>query len=375
MPDPVAAAEGPIAAGSSRLDYLPIAEHGVIGDLHSVALVGTDGTIDWFCPGRFDGPSVFASILDKDRGGHWRIAPAFAGGTSKQLYFPDTNVLITRFLTPEGVVEMQDFMPVSEPGSEHRPRIIRRLMAVRGAMTLRLELEPRFDYGRGEHETHVFEGGVVFHGPELSLALDSAVSLARTEQGVDAEFTLRERETATFTLESVDESYETHIHSEDETRELFERTVDYWRRWVRHCRYEGRWREMVYRSALTLKLLTYQPTGAIVAAPTTSLPEQLGGVRNWDYRYTWIRDAAFSLYALLTLGFTEEAEAFMDWLDDRLTERMEGESGPLQIMYGIDGRSELPEVILDHFEGYRGSRPSGSATGPRISSNSTSTAR
>jgi len=356
MTDPVAA-EGPIAADSSRPHYLPIAEHGVIGDLHSVALVGTDGTIDWYCPGRFDAPSVFASILDQDQGGFWRIAPAVPDGTSKQLYFPDTNVLITRFLTPEGVVEMQDFMPVSERGGEHRQRVIRRLMAVRGAMSLRLELEPRFDYGRGDHETHVFDGGVVFHAPGLSLALDSAVALARTERGVEAEFALREGETATFTLESVDETYETHVHSEVETRELFERTVEYWRGWVRHCRYQGRWREMVYRSALTLKLLTYQPTGAIVAAPTTSLPEQLGGVRNWDYRYTWIRDAAFSLYALLTLGFTEEAEAFMDWLDARLTERMEGESGPLQIMYGIDGRSELPEVILDHLEGYRGSRP------------------
>ncbi|HEY7198370.1 MAG TPA: glycoside hydrolase family 15 protein [Gaiellaceae bacterium] len=342
------------AAGSG---YLPIAEHGIIGDLHSVALVGTDGTIDWYCPGRFDGPSVFASILDKDNGGYWRIAPAMEGCTAKQLYFPDTNVLITRFLTPEGVVEMQDFMPVSEPGREHRQRLIRRLVAVRGELHLRLELEPRFDYARATHETHIFDGGVVFHSPDLSLALDSAVALEPTEQGVAAAFTLREGQAKAFTLESVDDEYETHVHSEDETRELFERTVAIWRRWLRQCQYQGRWREMVYRSALTLKLLTFQPTGAIVAAATTSLPEQIGGERNWDYRFTWIRDAAFSLYALLRLGFTEEAEAFTDWLGERLRERMHGESGPLQIMYGIDGRSDLEEIHLDHLEGYEGSSP------------------
>ncbi len=344
-------------ATRSETGYLPIAEHGIIGDLHSIALVGTDGTIDWYCPGRFDAPSVFASLLDKDKGGFWRIAPAVPAGTSKQLYFPDTNVLMTRFLTPEGVVEMQDFMPVSEAGRVHRQRIIRRLIAVRGELHLRLELEPRFDYARAEHETHVFESGVVFHGPDLSLALDSAVALGKTEQGVEATFALREGETATFTLESVDEAYETHKHSEEETRELFDRTVDYWRKWLRPCRYEGRWREMVHRSGLTLKLLTYEPTGAILAAATTSLPEQIGGERNWDYRFTWIRDAAFSVYALLRLGFKEEAEAFMGWLQNRLNETAEGASGPLQIMYGIDGRSDLEETILDHLEGYEGSGP------------------
>jgi GH15 family glucan-1,4-alpha-glucosidase len=341
----------------ARTRYLPIAEHGIIGDLHSIALVGTDGTIDWYCPGRFDAPSVFGSLLDKDKGGFWRVAPAVPGGTSKQLYFPDTNVLITRFLTPEGVVEMQDFMPVSEPGTEHRQRIIRRLVAVRGELHLRLELEPRFDYARAKHETHVFEGGVVFHGPDLSLALDSAVPLEQTDRGVTAAFVLRESDTATFILESVDEGYETHAHSEEETRRLFDRTVEYWRRWLRQCKYQGRWRETVHRSALTLKLLTYQPSGAIVAAATTSLPEQLGGERNWDYRFTWIRDAAFSLYALLRLGFTEEAEAFMGWLQNRLNETMDGESGPLQIMYGIDGRADLEEIHLDHLEGYEGSFP------------------
>jgi GH15 family glucan-1,4-alpha-glucosidase len=345
------------ATGTAPTGYLPVAEHGVIGDLHSVALVGTDGTIDWYCPGRFDAPSVFAAILDKEEGGFFRIAPAGGAATTKQLYFPDTNVLITRFLTEHGVAEVQDFMPVSATGEEHRQRLVRRVMCVRGEMTLRLELEPRFDYGRAEHETHVFDGGVVFHSPVLELALDSPAQLEPTGRGVSAEFTLKENKTATFTLESVDEAYQQRAHSEEETRELFERTVDFWRGWLGQCTYGGRWREVVRRSALTLKLLTYQPTGAIVAAPTTSLPEQLGGPRNWDYRFTWIRDASFSLYALLRLGFTEEADAFMGWLTDRFRETMNAESGPLQIMYGIDGRADLEEETLDHFEGYRGSAP------------------
>jgi len=345
------------ATRSAPTGYLPVAEHGVIGDLHSVALVGTDGTIDWFCPGRFDAPSVFAAILDRERGGYFRIAPSGGAATTKQLYLPDTNVLITRFLTEDGVAEVQDFMPVTAPEEPHRQRLVRRVMCVRGEMSLRLELEPRFDYGRADHAAHVFDGGVVFHSPVLELALDSPTPLERTERGVEADFSLSEGETATFSLESVDEAYEQRSHSEEETRELFERTVDFWRNWLSECTYQGRWREVVRRSALTLKLLTYQPTGAIVAAPTTSLPEQLGGPRNWDYRFTWIRDASFSLYALLRLGFTEEADAFMGWLTDRFRETMQGNTGPLQIMSGIDGRADLEEEELDHLEGYRASAP------------------
>jgi pentatricopeptide repeat protein len=344
--------------------YLPIAEHGVIGDLHTVALVGTDGTIDWFCCPRFDSPSVFAAILDDERGGYFRIAPAREDWTVKQLYFPDTNVLITRFLTPDGVAEVQDFMPLQPPGPAtggtarmHRHRIVRRVIQVRGQLRFRAEVEPRFDYARAEHTVEPIEHGVVFRSPDLSLALQAAAPLERTERGVTSEFTLDHGETVAFVLERVDPHEEPPPHSEDETREAFERTITFWRRWLAQSRYRGRWREMVHRSALTLKLLTYQPTGAIVAAPTTSLPEQLGGGRNWDYRYTWIRDAAFSLYGLLRLGFTEEAEAFMDWLTERFAHGRERAEGPLQIMYGIDGRPDLPEQVLEHFEGYRSSRP------------------
>jgi GH15 family glucan-1,4-alpha-glucosidase len=341
---------------SAAQTYLPIAEHGVIGDLRTVALVGTDGSIDWYCCPRFDSPSVFGAILDRQRGGYFRIAPTVRDGVVKQLYFPDTNVLITRFLTPQGVGEVQDFMPVAPPGST-RQRLIRRVLCVRGTMKFTIEVEPRFNYGRASHDTVVHENGLVFHSSDLTLALSSSIGLKPTADGARGEFTLEPNETVTFALETVPESYVPRRFSEAETREDFEQTVAYWRRWIAHSRYKGRWREMVNRSALALKLLTYQPTGAMVAAPTTSLPELLGGGRNWDYRYTWIRDTAFSLYALLRLGFVDEAAGFMDWLTDRFRERAGTDSGPLQIMYGIDGSSELPEEILGHWEGYCGSAP------------------
>jgi GH15 family glucan-1,4-alpha-glucosidase len=340
-------------------EYLPIAEHGIVGDLHSIALVGTDGTIDWYCCPRFDSPSVFGSILDAEKGGRYRIAPATGDWTPKQLYFPDTNVLITRFLTPDGVGEVQDFMPIQPAGAAvHRHRLIRRVLGVRGEIRFRVEVEPRFNYARDPHQVFFHETGVLFRSPDLCLALETATPLRQHgEADVHAEFTLVAGEVATFVLEQVPENYVPRKYSEDETREAFEATAEYWRRWLSKSRYTGRWREMMHRSALTLKLMTYQPTGALIAAPTASLPEHIGGERNWDYRYTWIRDAAFSLYALLRLGFTEEAAAFMSWLTDRFRETQTGGTGPLQIMYGIDGRADLEEVILEHFEGYRGSYP------------------
>ena len=338
--------------------YLPIEEHGIIGDLHTVALVGSDGTIDWYCCPAFDSPSVFAAILDREEGGYYRIAPATDEWSSKQLYFPDTNVLITRFFTPEGVGELQGFMPIARTGEErHRHRLIRRVVAVRGEMRFRLDLQPRFDYGRDAHETEQHEHGVVFRSPSLCLALQATTPIACDDDGVHSEFSLSSGHSVTFVLEQVEGDYIPREYSEEETREAYERTILFWRNWLAQSRYRGRWREMVHRSALTLKLLTYQPTGAIVAAPTTSLPEQIGGERNWDYRYTWIRDAAFSLYGLLRLGFTQEAGSFMDWLTSCFLQRPDAEEGPLQTMYRIDASRELEEETLDHLEGYRGSRP------------------
>jgi GH15 family glucan-1,4-alpha-glucosidase len=345
------------AAASASTGYLPIEEHGVIGDLRTVALVGTDGTIDWYCPTRFDAPSVFAALLDKERGGFFRIAPAHEGWKSRQLYFPDTNILITRFLSEEGVAEVIDFMPVMKPGDGGRDRVVRTVLGIRGKLTLRVEVDPRFDYGGLEHEAQLAENGAIFRSSAGSLALSTQAPLEIRDGRAFAEVTVEPDARLTFVLENGNGDLRPRRYGEDEARGLFVDAVDFWRGWLRQCRYTGRWRETVYRSALTLKLLTYQPSGAIVAAATTSLPEQLGGERNWDYRYTWIRDASFSLYALLRLGFTEEATAFGGWLGDRFREPMKGESGPLQIMYAIDGRPDLEETTLDHLEGYRGSAP------------------
>jgi GH15 family glucan-1,4-alpha-glucosidase len=336
--------------------YLPIEQHGIIGDLHTVALVGTDGTIDWYCPERFDAPSVFAAILDAEKGGYFRVAPVNGEHTTKQLYFPDTNVLITRFLTPHGVGEVQDFMPIHRD-PHHRRRLVRRILCVRGEMDFEIECEPRFDYAREPHTTVIADHGAVFESAGMAMMLAANQPLTATGQGVRAQFRLCAGETCTCSLEVCESAQLPGAIDEAEAGEAFNRTVRYWRGWLAKSTYRGRWREMVQRSALTLKLLTYRPTGAIVAAPTTSLPEEVGGGRNWDYRYTWIRDTAFSLYALLRLGFTDEAEAFMAWLSDRYRESAGRGDGPLQIMYGIDGRPNLAELELDHLEGYHGSRP------------------
>ncbi len=340
---------------SSR--YLPIADHGLVGDLHSVALVGTDGTIDWYCSSGFDCPSVFASILDADRGGSFELA-ADVPAETKQFYFPDTNVLITRFFTEDGVGEVQDFMPITgDPRETGRHRLIRRTMCVRGSISFRVRVAPRFDYARQPHSVRRHDGQTLFESANVALALTATVPVEHDALDATASFKLLEGESAVFALDQVGDDIMPRSCPGAEAERELTATVAFWRRWLSASRYRGRWRETVHRSALTLKLLTYAPTGAIVAAPTTSLPEQIGGERNWDYRYLWIRDAAYCVYALLRLGFDGEAGAFMKFLATQVPLREAGAPSPLQIMYGVDGRTELPESELTHLEGYQGSAP------------------
>jgi GH15 family glucan-1,4-alpha-glucosidase len=340
-------------------DYLPIADHGLIGDLRTCALVGKDATIDWFCAGRFDSPSVLGSLLDPDRGGAWRLAPVDGATTTTQFYFPDSAILVTRFLTEEGVAEVHDFMPVLRPhDDEHRQRLTRRVVAVRGRIRVRMELTPRPDYGRCDPLVEDVDAGVLITGGGVRLGLTSTVGLDTGDGAITAEVELASGDEALFVLHVLDDDRDLDPDDCSDTQRLFDQTAAYWRTWLGQSTYTGRWREMVNRSAITLKLLTHEPSGAIVAAPTTSLPEEVGGSRNWDYRYVWIRDAAFSLYALLRLGFTDEAAAFVEWLSERMGEDVEEDAdlGPLRVVYDIDG--DLPhERELDHLRGYADSRP------------------
>src|SRR6201996_7877428 len=341
------------AAPAAPTGYLPIEEHGIVGDLRTVALVGTDGTVDWYCPSRFDAPSLFGALLDARKGGYFSLW-CRGSGRPKQLYLPDTNILMTRFQGAEAVGEVIDFMvPETSGTGRARDLLVRQARAVRGRATFELACHPAFDYGRAPHTVRLVDGvGAVFESSAGRCVLRTNVALKIEESGVAATFTLDEGESVDIELEW---NGEVRPLAEGETAELFARTSDFWQSWVSQSRYRGRWREMVQRSALVLKLLVYHPTGAMVAAPTTSLPEQLGGGRNWDYRYSWLRDAAFTIYALMRLGFLEEAASFMDWVQNRC--EVATKERDVMIMYAVDGSEDLPETILDHLDGYQGSRP------------------
>jgi GH15 family glucan-1,4-alpha-glucosidase len=339
------------------MSYQPIENYGVIGDLHTVALVGMNGSIDFFCFPRFDSPTVFAALLDESKGGRFLIAPILCDVHHKQLYLPDTNILLTRFLADTGVAEITDFMPVVE-GRGLRHGIVRRVRTVRGSVRFRMICAPRFDYGRARHRTERHGGAVVFTVPRLeraTLRLRTQVPVTIENGAAVAEFTLRAGESADFILGEARPGVPAMSSPGRWCDRAFQQTSDFWHAWADGSSYHGRWREMVQRSALTLKLLTSRPYGSIVAAATFGLPERIGGERNWDYRYTWIRDSSFTLYALLRLGYTSEASAFMRWIEARCREAKT--DGLLQVLYGIDGRRDLGEQVLRQFEGYRASSP------------------
>jgi GH15 family glucan-1,4-alpha-glucosidase len=336
------------------MSYQPIENYGVIGDLTTAALVSMDASIDFMCFPHFDSPTIFAALLDGKKGGHFQIAPVSGEFKHRQRYLPDTNILLTRFLGEDGIASLSDFMAMQHLG--HRHNLVRRIKVVRGEITFRVVCAPKFNYGRTTHTIERKRHEIIFIPKDKALPallLRSSVPLKIVNGEAVAEFKLRSDQTASFVLEEADG--ESPSANPDYISDAFKETMNYWITWVNRSKYRGRWREMVNRSALTLKLLTSEPHGSIVAAPTFALPESIGGARNWDYRYTWIRDASFTLYALMRLGYTDEARSFMQWMEQRCRELKPNK--PLQVMYRLDGRRELPESILKNFEGYRKSRP------------------
>ncbi len=335
--------------------YQPIESYGLIGNMQTAALVGGAGSIDWLCLPHFDSPSVFAALLDDEKGGRFVIEPTDQC-RAKQLYFPDTNVLVTRFMVGSGVAEIADYMPCGPAAERHgRKCVIRHVRGIRGTVTLRMRCAPAFDFARRPHRVELAKGGAWFRSSILDVALGCGVPLRIDDHAAVAEFTLDQGDEESFVFGEADPNSDDLSYTPELQLHLLTKTVEYWHQWLAKSTYRGRWREIVHRSALALKLLTFDPTGAIVAAPTCSLPEEVGGTRNWDYRYTWVRDAAFTLYALLRVGFTEEAAAFMKFLEARCHEL--NPDGSLPIMFGIDGRHDLAEEELDHLDGYKGSRP------------------
>ncbi|KAF9476199.1 glycoside hydrolase family 15 protein [Pholiota conissans] len=410
--------------------YIPIADHGLIGNLRTAALVSIDGSIESYCVPNFDSPSVFARILDKDKGGHFSIMPTIPFST-KQNYLASSNVLQTKYMNDQGVVSVTDFLPrprkdsPSSPAS-HKPLLpwlIRRVECIRGRVPIQMQCAPAFNYALHSHETTIVDDDslpssappqkkAVFVSPDLTLDLRYIVE--QTSPGSDgippevalkfldlsvrghkglaiqSNISLEEGQCVTFVLRTPpvraiaapgqkDIAVHERVPSGGEPKEwrlsaetapravddplltkellsaLLQATNRYWYEWVSQSTYRGSWKEAVIRSALALKLLVYEPTGAVVASPTFSLPEYIGGVRNWDYRYSWIRDSSFTLYALIRLGFTEEANTYLEFIFERL--RNKNADGSLQIMYTIHGGKDLEEIELNHLDGHKGSRP------------------
>lgn len=397
--------------------YVDISDHGLIGNLHTAALVSLDGSIESYCVPNFDSPSVFARILDKEKGGHFSITPTNKF-SPKQAYLPSSNVLATKFLSDCGVGVVTDFLPRQNrhTNKANLQWLVRRVEVIRGNVPFRMECAPAFDYARASHTTEIIDDDsipneaqkkVLFKSSALNLDLryvaESTVDdiplpevkfeildlkdIGHLGTGVTVNLPLSEGQVVTFVLRCPPKeppipqaiprismaneyhvSFESIIEGANKLRakddpiltiklvnSLLQETDDYWKAWIGKSTYEGNWREAVHRSALALKLLIFEPTGAIVASPTFSLPEAIGGTRNWDYRYSWVRDSSFTLYALIRLGFTQEAIAYLDFMLARIQER--NPDGSLQIMYTIHGGKEIEEIELDHLAGHKDSKP------------------
>ncbi|MEP6296928.1 MAG: glycoside hydrolase family 15 protein [Ilumatobacter sp.] len=335
--------------------FLPLEDYAVVGDMRTLAAVGTNGSIDWLCWPRFDSPSIFGRLLDTD-GGCWSLSPTAGTDATRQVYLSGTNVLVTRFHTADGVVEVEDFMTLGDSG-QHVVRVVRCLV---GRVQMCSTVDARPDYGRTDadvtgdvpHDGDSVSSGIRYtiDGDEIEIHASGTVRWSADEAKLTTSFTLAEGETEYLALgeERLDRGHCEVVHAT---------TTRYWRNWSESTDYDGRWREHIGRSALVLKLLTHEPSGGIVAAGTTSIPEVLGGERNWDYRYVWIRDAAFTVYAFIELGHLAEAEAFTAWLVARLDRCDDPDVPPLSPLYDLDGADALDEIELDHWSGYADSSP------------------
>ena len=325
----------------------PIENYAMIGDCQTAALVGSDGSIDWLCLPWFDSPACFAALVGTPKNGRWLLAPIDSSATVRRRYRGNSLILETDFETSEGLVTVVDFMP---PRTEE-PDLIRIVIGCRGTVRMRMELVIRFDYGSIVPWVQQIDHGIrAVAGPD-ALVLHTPIELRGKDLTTVAEFSVSAGEEVPFLL-MWHRSHKPQPNQVD-ARKAIAFTESWWEDWSAQCNYEGPWRDAVLRSLITLKALTFAPTGGVVAAPTTSLPEKIGGVRNWDYRYCWVRDATFTLYSLLTSGFLTEAREFRDWL----LRAVAGHPSQLQIMYSIFGRHRLTELTLDWLDGYEGSRP------------------
>lgn len=341
--------------------YLPINDYSIIGDLLTVALVGKNGSIDWYCIPHINSPSVFARILDKDKGGHCTIQPT-KKFTSRQKYIKKTNVLETHFKTSSGSFVVTDFMPVKHVGKPYEntfPTLMRKVKCLKGKIEVKVEFRPHFDYARSKMSFEKTERGVVASNHQESLYIDTELPLKIDKTGAEGTQTIKQGESFWVILQYNDD----RRLMEEQCENALETTIAFWRSWINDCDvcqtetglFKGPWKEVIIRSGLVLKLLIQDMTGAICAAATTSLPETIGGERNWDYRFNWIRDAGFTVRALYKLGYVEESRKNLEWFMKICTENINPED--IQIMYGLHGEKDLEEHILDHLSGYMDSRP------------------